>query len=68
MYGFHGGLTRTDCSHNLIKIKSHPIALWGRSSVGRAPVLQAGGREFKSLRLHHTNKLGWNFNMQNTKR
>ena len=24
----------------------------GRSSVGRAPALQAGGREFESLRLH----------------
>ena len=26
--------------------------LWGRSSVGRAPALQAGGQEFESLRLH----------------
>ena len=26
--------------------------IWGRSSVGRAPALQAGGREFESLRLH----------------
>ena len=25
---------------------------WGRSSVGRAPALQAGGREFESHRLH----------------
>ena len=25
---------------------------WGRSSVGRAPALQAGGQEFESLRLH----------------
>ena len=25
---------------------------WGLSSVGRAPALQAGGREFESLRLH----------------
>ena len=24
----------------------------GRSSVGRAPALQAGGQEFESLRLH----------------
>ena len=24
----------------------------GRSSVGRAPALQAGGREFESLHLH----------------
>ena len=26
---------------------------WGRSSVGRAPALQAGGQEFESLRLHY---------------
>ena len=26
--------------------------LWGCSSVGRAPALQAGGREFESLSLH----------------
>ena len=25
---------------------------WGLSSVGRAPALQAGGREFESLYLH----------------
>ena len=25
---------------------------WGCSSVGRAPALQAGGREFESLHLH----------------
>ena len=29
-----------------------PESFWGRSSVGRAPALQAGGREFESLRLH----------------
>src|SRR6266511_1548274 len=27
--------------------------LRGRSSVGRAPALQAGGRRFESARLHH---------------
>ena len=27
--------------------------LWGCSSVGRAPALQAGGQEFESPRLHH---------------
>ena len=37
--------------------------IWGRSSVGRAPALQAGGQEFESLRLHcednfFTNKEG----------
>ena len=26
--------------------------LWGRSSVGRAPALQAGGHEFESRYLH----------------
>ena len=26
---------------------------WGHSSVGRAPALQAGGRGFESLWLHH---------------
>ena len=29
-----------------------PPIKWGRSSVGRAPALQAGGQEFESLRLH----------------
>ena len=29
-----------------------PDSLWGCSSVGRAPALQAGGQEFESLRLH----------------
>ena len=27
---------------------------WGHSSVGRAPALQAGGRQFESDWLHHT--------------
>ena len=30
---------------------------WGRSSVGRAPALQAGGQEFESLRLHSDTKV-----------
>ena len=29
------------------------LDLWGYSSVGRAPALQAGGQEFESPRLHH---------------
>ena len=29
---------------------------WGLSSVGRAPALQAGGREFESLSLHDSNE------------
>ena len=28
-------------------------SLWGCSSVGRAPALQAGGRQFESDQLHH---------------
>ena len=34
------------------------IRLWGRSSVGRAPALQAGGQEFESLRLHCRQQAG----------
>ena len=30
--------------------------IWGYSSVGRAPALQAGGREFESLYLHLLSK------------
>ena len=30
--------------------------LWGCSSVGRAPALQAGGQEFESLHLHAGNE------------
>ena len=33
-------------------IKKNSDIQWGRSSVGRAPALQAGGQEFESLRLH----------------
>ena len=37
---------------NLIKYLVIMAVFWGRSSVGRAPALQAGGQEFESLRLH----------------
>ena len=30
--------------------------IWGCSSVGRAPALQAGGQEFESLHLHLVSK------------
>ena len=30
--------------------------MWGCSSVGRAPALQAGGQEFESLHLHSVSK------------
>ena len=29
------------------------LTLWGCSSAGRAPALQAGGQEFESPHLHH---------------
>ena len=29
------------------------VLRWGRSSVGRAPALHAGGQEFEPPRLHH---------------
>ncbi len=32
--------------------KQSKVHLWGRSSIGRAPALQAGGRGFDTLRLH----------------
>ena len=31
------------------------ICIWGYSSVGRAPALQAGGQGFESLHLHESN-------------
>ena len=38
-----------------MKVGANPIfpAIWGCSSVGRAPVLQAGGRKFESFQFHH---------------
>ena len=33
-----------------------PKPRWGCSSVGRAPALQAGGRQFESVHLHHRTK------------
>ena len=33
-----------------------PAILWGRSSIGRAPALQAGGRGFDTLQLHQDRK------------
>ena len=33
--------------------------LWGCSSVGRAPALQAGGQEFESLHLHLVMRNAW---------
>ena len=45
---------------NLKKTKMHSLSyesakFWGHSSVGRAPALQAGGRQFESDWLHQDN-------------
>ena len=40
------------------RVDPHPKKIWGCSSVGRAPALQAGGQEFESLRLHCTAQRG----------
>ena len=37
-------------------IKKNNNTSWGRSSVGDAPALQAGGQEFESLRLQSKSK------------
>ena len=37
--------------------------LWGCSSVGRAPALQAGGQEFESLHLHYHKLIDYWFMM-----
>ena len=39
------------------RLKKKRITKRGRSSVGRAPALQAGGQEFESLRLHRQRNL-----------
>ena len=39
---------------NRLKTEKYPAR--GRSSVGRAPALQAGGQEFESLRLHASDR------------
>ena len=47
------------------KYKIHSLSyesakFWGHSSVGRAPALQAGGRQFESDWLHQDNGGGTN--------
>lgn len=37
------------CRRKAVRLET----MWGFSSVGRAPALQAGGQEFESLNLHH---------------
>ena len=36
----------------MVRVHLSPLE-WGRSSVGRAPALQAGGQEFESRIFHH---------------
>ena len=45
----------SDQSGNRIALKTaKQIPIWGCSSAGRAPALQAGGQGFDSLHLHQT--------------
>ena len=41
------------CKHQVGGSNPSIGTIWGHSSVGRAPALQAGGRGFDSLWLHH---------------
>ena len=34
--------------------------IWGFSSAGRAPALQAGGQRFDPANLHHFQEIDWN--------
>ena len=54
------GLGRFVLSRNLQKVEAGRLnrerqtcRIWGCSSAGRAPALQAGGRQFESVHLHH---------------
>ena len=53
------GLGRFVLSRNLQKVEAGRLnrerqtcRIWGCSSAGRAPALQAGGRQFESVHLH----------------
>ena len=55
-------ITSTSVSRsNAARYKNEAFAdiLWGRSSAGRAPALQAGGQEFDSPRLHQNCSLSF---------
>ena len=39
-------------------LKKSTAKFWGCSSVGRAPALQAGGRQFEPDQLHQNKKCG----------
>ena len=49
--------TRIRGARALRSLKIRPM-VWGCSSVGRAPALQAGGHGFESHHLHHTGEPG----------
>jgi hypothetical protein len=38
---------------SLVRVQPDPPSSWGISSAGRAPALQAGGRRFDPVILHH---------------
>ena len=44
-----------------VQILPGPPPFWGRSSAGRAPALQAGGRRFEPDRLHKRIRCWWRF-------
>ena len=45
----------------VIKGYQAQLCLWGCSSIGRAPALQAGGRRFDPVQLHHILSRSINF-------
>ena len=50
-----GGLL---CNAGVCQESKTKAKFWGHSSVGRAPALQAGGRQFESDWLHQDNEKG----------
>ena len=54
LFDFQGPTVKVKLDRSLFFGKRlETIPLWGCSSVGRAPALQAGGQGFESLHLHH---------------
>ena len=47
----------------MVRVHLSPLE-WGRSSVGRAPALQAGGHEFESRRLHSVDEKSTTVNIE----
>ena len=58
-FAFKTSLKAYNASSSLLNPKKLTLfenpekSMWGCSSVGRAPALQAGGQEFDSPHLHH---------------